>query len=170
MIRNQLITTLRRQDMRSDHNRTSADETNTPADGTKDPTLVKSPTNKEAVIVIEQICLPSLINQCQFVATPTENQREPTTIAILAACTTAERIISRLRILHPFSRIGLPPVKMTRYVTRLIPCRTTAKDIRNPTERHIEQKYRSSPRQSSCWGKCSQVSVREEQRRWRPYE
>jgi hypothetical protein len=50
----------------------------------------------------------------------------------------------------------------------LIPSSTTAKDIRNPTDRHIEQKYRSSPWQSSRWGKLSQVSVREEHRRWRP--
>lgn len=39
--------------------------------------------------------------------------------------------------------------------------------IRKPTERHMEQKYRS-PWQSWARGKYSQVLVREEQRRWRP--
>lgn len=82
-----------------------------------------------------------------------------------AACTMADRPTVKLRTLHPFSRRRFPPLKMTRYVTMLMPCRTTAKDIKNPTERHMEQKYRSSPWQSSRCGKLSQVLVREEQRR-----
>ncbi|KAL8690048.1 MAG: hypothetical protein Q9218_004417 [Villophora microphyllina] len=49
----------------------------------------------------------------------------------------------------------------------VMPSITTPNDMRKPTERHMEQKYRS-PWQSLACGKYSQVWVREEQRRWRP--
>lgn len=106
----------------------------------------------------------------QSVYDPTNNKKpsQHTTIDKLAACTTTDVRTSKLRTPHPFSRSRFPPERITRYATMLIPSSTTAKDIRNPTDRHIEQKYRSSPWQSSRWGKLSQVSVREEHRRWRP--
>jgi hypothetical protein len=85
-----------------------------------------------------------------------------------AACTIADKIISKLRTRHPFSRNRFPPPRIIRYVTMLMPSNTTVKDIKNPTDRHIEQKYRSSPWQSSLCGKLSQVSVSEEQRWCRP--
>lgn len=55
------------------------------------------------------------------------------------------------------------------YATKVMPSSTTAKDIRKPTLRHMEQKYRSGPWQSSYWGKYSHDLVIEEQRLWRPY-
>jgi hypothetical protein len=41
----------------------------------------------------------------------------------------------------------------TRYVTSVTSSSTAANDIINPTLRHIEQKYLSSPEQSSYCGK-----------------
>lgn len=89
-------------------------------------------------------------------------------MAILAACTVADMITIQLSVRHPPSRSCLFPQMMITYDTTLIACSTTANDIRNPTDRHIEQKYRSRPWQSCGCGKSSHVFVIDEQRRWRP--
>lgn len=97
--------------------------------------------------------------------------RNPLTInAILAACAAADKTIIMLNTPHPDSRSCFPPERITRYATMPMDSRTTASDIKKPTLRHMEQKYRSSPWQSSYCGKGSQVPVNDEQRRWRPYE
>lgn len=59
---------------------------------------------------------------------------------MLAACTAADRIINKLTIFHPDSRRRFPPDKTIKYATTVIPSNTMANDIRNPTERHMEQK------------------------------
>jgi hypothetical protein len=53
MLRNQLIPTLRRQELASDNHRARAEETETPADKTKDPRLVEFPADEEPVLVVE---------------------------------------------------------------------------------------------------------------------
>jgi hypothetical protein len=63
-----------------------------------------------------------------------------TTSAILAAWAVADKTIIKLRILHPDSLNCLPPERITRYATMAIPSMTTAKDMRKPTLRHMEQK------------------------------
>lgn len=57
MIGNQLIATLRGQDLSSHENGASAEETNAPASRAKDPRLVELPANKEPVLVVIQVCL-----------------------------------------------------------------------------------------------------------------
>lgn len=167
MIRNQLVASFRGQDLGSQNDCTSAEKTDAPTNCTKDPGLIKLPANKESVLVIKQICLHPISNGPRYMA-KTRFMTQLTTIDIPAACTMAESPTIKLRTVHPFSRKRLPPERMTKYVTTLMPCKTIAKDMRNPTDRHMEQKYRSSPWQSSRCGKLSQVSVMEEQRRWRP--
>lgn len=53
MVRNQFIPSLRRQDLPSDDNRPSTEETNTPAHSAKDPRLVEFPANKESILVVK---------------------------------------------------------------------------------------------------------------------
>lgn len=48
--------------------------------------------------------------------------------------------INKLNIDHPVSRNCFPPANITKYATRHMPSKTTAKDMRKPTVRHIEQK------------------------------
>lgn len=50
------------------------------------------------------------------------------------------RIKKPVRIFHPDSRFCFPPAIMTTKAIRVMPSMTTAKDIRKPTERHMEQK------------------------------
>jgi hypothetical protein len=57
MIRNQLISPLRRQDLSSHNNRARAEEADTPTNSAKDPRLIEFPADEESVLVIEQVCL-----------------------------------------------------------------------------------------------------------------
>jgi hypothetical protein len=66
MIRNQLIPTLRRKDLGSHNNRASAEKANTTTDSAKDPRLVQFPANKEAILVIEQVCLQTRTISLRF--------------------------------------------------------------------------------------------------------
>jgi hypothetical protein len=91
------------------------------------------------------------------------------------ACTSAAIRANKAMTPHPCSRLCFPPrIKITNAAI-VIPSITTAKDIKNPTDRHILQKYLSSPPQSSGVGKdeqCSFVAEREsvfEHRLCRPY-
>lgn len=145
IIRDQLIPTLRGQNPSRDNDRASAENSEAPADDTENPRLIEVPAHEEPIFVIVEVCLAQTISTNPLPACVVE----PTTIDMLAACRNADITISRLSNLHPFSRSRFPPMRITMYVTMLMPCSTTANDIRNPTERHIEQKYRSSPWQSS---------------------
>jgi hypothetical protein len=66
MIRNQLIPTLRRKDLGSHNNRARAEKANTTTDSAKDPRLVQFPANKEAILVIEQVCLQTRTISLRF--------------------------------------------------------------------------------------------------------
>lgn len=55
----------------------------------------------------------------------------------------------QLSIFQPVTRFILPPAMMTRNPTRVASSTTMASDIRNPVVRHMLQKPRSSPAQSS---------------------
>ena len=126
MVRYKLIATFRGQDVGSDDNPCRTKDPNTPADRAKDPRLVKSPANEEPVLVVEQVCLrkdPVISNEVGSSRRGTQVGR--TTTDMPAACTTAERRISKLRMLHPFSRALFPPDRITRYATTLMPCSTT---------------------------------------------
>ena len=140
IIRDKLIPTLRGQNLSRDNDRASAENTEAPANDTENPRLIEVPAHEEPIFVIVEVCLAQTIS-----TNPPSACVEPTTIDMLAACRNADITISRLSSLHPFSRSRFPPMRITMYVTMLIPCSTTANDIRNPTERHMEQKYRSSP-------------------------
>lgn len=132
--------------MRPDDQSPGTDHTHTPTDGTVDPGFTESPTDEESIFVIVEISLPSSHPLATIHHQHLEKREEGhTTIAIHPACTTAERIIIKLNVLHPPSLNLLLPVIMIKYDTTDIPCRTTANDIRNPTDRHIEQKYLSRP-------------------------
>lgn len=85
-------------------------------------------------------------------------------IAIPAHCIRAESTRRPLMTFQPCSLFCFPPASTTMNAMRVMPSITTANDMRKPTERHMEQKYRS-PWQSLLCGKNSQVWVSEEQRR-----
>lgn len=87
---------------------------------------------------------------------------------ITMSCTAPTTSNIVLNIFQPLARFCTPPAKITRYAMSDMPSMTTAKDIKKPTERHMEQKYRSFS-QSSRRGKCSHLPVREEQNRCSPY-
>ena len=57
VIRNQLIASLARQDERSHRNGQGAESLKAPGNGAHDPTLVKIPANKEAIVVFEEVGL-----------------------------------------------------------------------------------------------------------------
>jgi hypothetical protein len=99
-----------------------------------------------------------------------ELERTHTTIAILAHCTTPTNTNIKLNTFHPVSLFCFPPPITTIYATMVANSRIAAKDMRNPMERHMEQKYRSFAIQSSFVGKWMQevVEPEEEQLRWRP--
>ena len=63
-----------------------------------------------------------------------------TIMAIPAHSTDPHRKCSPANIFHPDSLFCLPPIRMTRYVISVMPSRTTVKDMRKPTDRHMEQK------------------------------
>lgn len=57
MIWNQLVATLRGQNVSRDDHGSRAEQTDAPAHGAENPRLIKLPANKEPVLVVEQICL-----------------------------------------------------------------------------------------------------------------
>jgi hypothetical protein len=57
VIRDQLIPSLRRQTVRRKNQRAGAHDTHAPANGAKDPGLVKLPTDEESRFVVEEVCL-----------------------------------------------------------------------------------------------------------------
>ena len=65
--------------------------------------------------------------------------------AMPAHCTSPASRSSVLKIFQPDCLFCLPPARMTRYAIKVMPSMTTAKDIRKPTVRHMEQKLRLSP-------------------------
>jgi hypothetical protein len=120
MIRDELITPLGRQNLRSDDDRARADQTKAPTDSAENPRLVQLPANEEPVLVVEKICLQNT----RLVSTSTpwviqallsiDGVRESghTTIDMPAACTMADKIIKRLRTRQPFSRSRFPPPRI----------------------------------------------------------
>lgn len=88
MIRDQLITTFRGQNLSRDNDRASTEKTDAPADSAKYPRLIKMPPNKEPVFIIEQVCLEAesvrLSPLLEYVAVAAAGEK-PTTIDILAA-------------------------------------------------------------------------------------
>lgn len=68
-----------------------------------------------------------------------------TTIAIAAHCNTEAIARNMLSTPAPDSLLCFPPLSITMYDIRAIPSITTAKDIKKPTVRHMEQKGRSLP-------------------------
>jgi hypothetical protein len=94
--------------------------------------------------------------------------KELTTIPIAAIWQTTTTLKRPTHIFHPESLLLLPPNNTTAKATKVANSKTTEKFIKKPTLLHMEQKYLSSPWQSSETGKGVQPAVREEQRRWRP--
>jgi hypothetical protein len=109
MILNQLIATFRGQYLSRNNDRASAEETETPADGTKDPGIVEVPAREEPVFVIVEVCLAQPVSM-----NLSARLGGPTTMDMLAACKSTERMMSRLSILHPFSRRRFPPERIIR--------------------------------------------------------
>lgn len=113
MVRNQLVSAFRRENLSRDDDSAGAEETKAPADGAEDPGLIELPANEEPVFVVEEVGLddPSVLCIRQKDAGFGDT---PTTIDILAACNTADRIIRILKSLHPFSRSLFPPERIIR--------------------------------------------------------
>lgn len=57
VVRDELISTLGRQDLSRNDDSASAKQTQAPADSAKDPRFIELPTNEEPVLVVEQVCL-----------------------------------------------------------------------------------------------------------------
>lgn len=101
--------------------------------------------------------------------------------AILIACTTAAINASTVNAPQPLSRLCFPPASSMIKAAIVMPSMTTAKLMRNPTLRHMLQKYRSSPRHSLYRGNSTHSNLEcpatcpipggtfvFEHRRWRP--
>jgi hypothetical protein len=57
VIRDQLITTFRREQTAGENKGGRAEQTNTPADRTIDPGLAQFPANEKPFFIVEQVCL-----------------------------------------------------------------------------------------------------------------
>lgn len=144
---NEFITPFRRQRTRRHDNGDCTEKRNTPADSAKRERFIQLKPDEEPFIVIDKV---GLIDQCNFSTINTRNRARNgedilTTKLMLATCTATDVIIITLSTVHPVSLSFFPPERMMIYATIPSDIRTTAKVIRNPTLRHIEQKYRSSP-------------------------
>jgi len=60
------------------------------------------------------------------------------------ACTTAANVTKMVRAPQPCSRFCLPPTSSIEKAAIVIPSKTTANDIKKPTDLHMLQKYRFS--------------------------
>lgn len=164
-VRNRFVVILSRQHLSGHSNANHIHQQHNPGDGAEDPTPIQLPTNKEAVIVVEQesLCILSVI-----VFSSASSKPKFTTMPIAATWQTTTTAKRPAHIFQPPSLLLLPPSSTTAKATKVANSKTTEKFIKKPTLLHMEQKYLSSPWQSSGTGKGVQPDVSEEQRRCSP--
>lgn len=144
MVRNQFVAAFARQHHRGQSNGNGANSLETPRYCAHGPTLAQVPSGEEPLVVFEQVCLRN-----GLAASLWQKSRETITInAIPKAWTNADNATRMVSTPQPCSLFCLPPISSTANATIVMPSRTTAKDIRKPTDLHILQKYLSSPLQS----------------------
>lgn len=145
LLRNQLIPGFRRQHMCSKGHSNRTQQTHTQTNCRINPRLAQFPTRKEPVFVVVQIRLIDHSIQSAYISLHIRQSINHTTRHTAPICTILPRTTNKLRTFHPYSRNRFVPVMMIRYDNTDMASSMTAKDIRKPTERHIEQKYRSEP-------------------------
>ena len=164
-IRDGFVVILSRQHLSSHRNANHIHQQHNPRNRAKNPTRIQLPTNKEAIIVIKE---ESLYIMSVIFFSHVFKIQKLTTMPMAATWQTTTTPNRPAHIFQPPSLLLLPPNSTTAKATKVANSSTTEKFIRKPTLLHMEQKYRSSPWQSSGTGKGVQPEVREEQRRCRP--
>lgn len=123
--------------------------------------------------MVKQICLVVIvISISRANTTGRVKRRGLTTTAIPTNCAAATAANNPPSTFHPPSLFTRPPARITKNPTSEASSATTAKLIRNPVVRHMEQKERpappSLPSQREGSGKGAQEPVDDAHRRCRP--
>lgn len=159
----ELITSLRRQQIRRYGQPCSCKKSNSRANSADIPRHVEIPTrNGKLFVMIKQVCLDAVSAICDDDLKRGKRETERvqlTTIEITANSTTDTRVSMPATNGQPVSRLYLPPFMTTRKETRLARHIMAASEAMNPTVFHISQKYRSPAWHNSAVGNSLHVGL-----------